>query len=621
MRDRKLNPASRALVGLLKTEKATNTTMERDPKCQRHDYTYFNKLSAFLIIESVSDYQPAGRLEFKPKSMSSSLSLSMSSRAMALDARGAFHAAHRGTSGKELPEYPLLHLDHRMRSPFQPYSARGAHKEQLLEEKERQDKTDRELVVRMFRAHKRAERDHTLGKSVSMSDIRAAAAAANHTATPGTGREEIVDHPDRASGFIRSTVGTGAYDSMAPSGSVASFSTAVTGSGYPPTTSRLSLSQSGGGDGHAKFFGAAGVVPSFGGVRNATQVVMNRGAFAEGSGAAGARSRAASLTRTTSLVDVAAAAPVRTAKDAEVAGANGLRRTQSLATMKQAEPEKKKPEGYCECCKEQYDSLAEHIKGKKHRKFASDPRRYKELDVLIQRLSRTTKSASIAAEAARASLRAQARERYIQMARDAFKSSGAGVCVAEADQSDEPTITIPSTSEDDHDRTFSSSLGLDQFFTADVSFELPLVESVPPTTNTSACITPVEEVGLGAASSLLEAAGYMEPKEVIVISSDSSAVDSFDVALATSSAPPLPCVGPLAAARTYKGTPIPSKRIFTAGCLDLDTDPVSAEDGSPESEPLMQALKRKKQAAIEAAQAAQTSEREEDSDGLEVVVL
>lgn len=353
MRDRKLNPASRALVGLLKTEKATNTTMERDPKCQRHDYTYFNKLSAFLIIEAVNnDHQVVGRLEFKPKSTSTSLSLSIAPRAMALDSRGAFHTAHRGASGKELPEYPLLHLDHRMRSPFQPYSTRAEHKEVQLEYKERQDKADREQLVRWFRANKRAEREHTFRRAMPMSDLRAAGAAtAAHQA-------HALDQGDRASGFIHSTVGTGAYDSMAASGSVASFSTALTGSGYPPTTSRLSLSQSGGGDGHTKFFAAAGVVPSFGGVRNATQVVMNRGAFAD-SGAAGARPRTTSLTRTASM---AGGAPVRAEKCVEVsARENGLRRTQSLATIKpvQAEMEKKKPEGYCECCKEQYDSLVE----------------------------------------------------------------------------------------------------------------------------------------------------------------------------------------------------------------------------------------------------------------------
>ena len=202
-----------------------------------------------------------------------------------------------------------------------------------------------------------------------MSDLRTAKALATaahpHAQTHGAEGGDRDD--DRASGFIRSTVGTGAYDSRA-SGSVASFNTALTCGGGggtsaypPPTTSHLtasfSLSQSGGGaNSWAMFHGAGGVTPSFGGVRNAVQVVMNRGAFAEGDGAA--RLRNSSFSRTVSLARTPVRAEQKVTATAAGAGGGGgskkaaegkLRRTQGLLAIKPtkgAEVEKKKPEGY-----------------------------------------------------------------------------------------------------------------------------------------------------------------------------------------------------------------------------------------------------------------------------------
>ena len=98
---------------------------------------------------------------------------------------------------------------------------------------------------------------------------------------------------------------------------------------------------------------------------------MNRGAFAEGDHAA--RSRKTSLSRTVSLAGVpvraeekatAAAATAAGGGTGEKAADGKLRRTQSLLSIKPAreaevEKEKKKPEGYCECCKENFDSLSE----------------------------------------------------------------------------------------------------------------------------------------------------------------------------------------------------------------------------------------------------------------------
>ncbi|CAG7850984.1 SubName: Full=Uncharacterized protein {ECO:0000313/EMBL:CCA76375.1} [Serendipita indica DSM 11827] len=60
------NAASASLSSLLATEKATDMTLERDPNSRRHDYTYFNKLAAFLVADSTNiSYQGIGRLGFE----------------------------------------------------------------------------------------------------------------------------------------------------------------------------------------------------------------------------------------------------------------------------------------------------------------------------------------------------------------------------------------------------------------------------------------------------------------------------------------------------------------------------------------------------------------------------
>ncbi|PVF94676.1 hypothetical protein CPB86DRAFT_632490 [Serendipita vermifera] len=536
LRDKRTNSASTTLAGLLATEKATNTTLERDPLSRRHDFTYFNKLSAFVIVEVLAgDCQTVGRLEYKPPKTGSGsgYAITSSRHGTTVEAKLAFNNAHRGPTGDGAPEYPILHLDPRMRSPFQPFTTRAQQKEKNAEKRDREEQEEKESLIRLLRAHRR--RAQSLQDAVSLNDLKNAALNAHlleYESLPFGATKESVDPMDHyASGFLRSA-GT------APS--MASLSTAT---GVPTTATLLntsySLSRSGGGGSWTKFVGAGGVVPSFGNVRHATQVVMNKGAFAatETSGAPSVsqmgapsvpQSNASNLVRASSLKNIAA-----------LGGADDhtLRRTKSLVTMKSQKEvapvvEEKKPEGYCECCKEHYDSLNEHVKGRKHRKFASDPRRYRELDLILCRMARVKKETRSRVLEDRERQRLEAIKRYERKA-------------AHSPASFTPRRPVPGIAA--RPTPTPSRWAKVQQINEQESFAettSPIEESTPPTltagtstTVNSTCITPTEETSINELNSIpaivaMESAGHGEdaqaedetsyqsmPHEVIVISS------------------------------------------------------------------------------------------------------
>ena len=128
------------LTHLLATEKAAGATLERDPRERRHDYTYFKKGSYFLLIEDITaEHQPIGRMEFKPPRPG------------------------------EAVEWPVLHLDPRMRNPFQAYSPKTAGKERIFAEREESNKLQRVASIRELRALKRRDE---LRRTASLNNLR-----------------------------------------------------------------------------------------------------------------------------------------------------------------------------------------------------------------------------------------------------------------------------------------------------------------------------------------------------------------------------------------------------------------------------------------------------------------
>jgi hypothetical protein len=361
---------STTLAGLLATEKATNSTLERDPNSKRHDYTYFGRLAAWLLIEVVaSEYQPVGRLEYKAAKNHSETKREGSSMTLIQE--------------RDHPEYPTLFMDPRMRCPFQPYNYKAVVKERAMETREGRDKKEKEEMIRWFRASKRARQNRllslreTLPTDVDAEDLEqmdempmpllTALGAHGFVGLDGGFPRESTDIQDQmASGFIRSNVD--------------SFASLSTATGVPTTeatsrrTTSLSLSQSGEIGSWAKHFGAGGLVPSFGGVRHAPQVVMNRTAFAaDGPGntdfnggtenmlPAEPSVRPMKRTATMNVIPTGPSPASRHDNDAIASQVHAaLRRTQSLISLRATKPkESRKPEGYCECCKEHFESYSE----------------------------------------------------------------------------------------------------------------------------------------------------------------------------------------------------------------------------------------------------------------------
>ena len=260
------------LTHLLATEKAAGATLERDPNERRHDYTYFKKGSYFLLIEDITaEHQPIGRMEFKPP-----------------------------RPGAEV-EWPVLHLDPRMRNPFQAYSPKTVSKERIVAERDENSRLQRLASIRELMAWKRCD----LRRTASLNNLRAAVGLedlnTNITAATTAKAQE--------SSFLL-TQGTDAGGDRMASGYLVSGN-----SGTLPatTTSHFSMTTS-----LSRLTGSGTVAPSW--MRHAgPQVTMDR-------------------------------------------RAGGLRRTKSAVNLKGPvkKIEKEKKAGYCECCRvsfEDYDEV------------------------------------------------------------------------------------------------------------------------------------------------------------------------------------------------------------------------------------------------------------------------
>jgi hypothetical protein len=318
---------SLTLTHLLATEKAAGTTLERDPHERRHDYTYFKKDSYFFLIEDITaEHQPIGRMEFKPPRPGAAV------------------------------EWPVLHLDRRMRNPFQAYSPKTADKERVFAEREENNKVQRVENIRELRVLKRRDE---LRRTASLNNLRAVIGLEdlNDNTTMATTNTE-------ASSFIFAQRTDPGGERMASGYLASGNSTALP----TTTTSHLSMSMS---MSLSRLTGSGAVLPS--GMRHAgPQVMMDR-------------------------------------------RAGGLRRVKSAMNLRDPvkKVEKEKKSGYCECCRisyEDYDEVGDlpfshtsfksglmacmdvqHIIQRKHRKFAMDHRHWRELDAVLTRLTRPLK--------------------------------------------------------------------------------------------------------------------------------------------------------------------------------------------------------------------------------------
>jgi hypothetical protein len=197
-------------------------------------------------------------------------------------------------------EWPVLHLDPRMRSPFQAYCPKAVSKERTVAEREENSKLQQVASIRELRALRRRD---NLRRTVSLNNLRAAIGRedlnANTTTTTTNAQESSLVFPQ----------GTDAAGERMASGYLASGNSTA----LPATaTSNFSTSIS-----FSRLTGSGSVLPS--GMRHAgPQVTMNR-------------------------------------------CAGGLRRAKSAASLRAPvkKVEKEKKVGYCECCRMNYENYDE----------------------------------------------------------------------------------------------------------------------------------------------------------------------------------------------------------------------------------------------------------------------
>ncbi|KAH7922365.1 hypothetical protein BV22DRAFT_1106658 [Leucogyrophana mollusca] len=330
-------PASnqRSLTRLLASERLHGTTTERDPTQKRHDYRYFSKSSCFVLVEDIrQELATIHALEYPLK---------------------------RGRDGKDHGAWPVLYCHPKARGPFVEFDEkerRRWEKSQRADadkEEERMQKVARELS-RKSQAQMNSRKAGDLRRSVSMNNL--------HRQAMHAGMDELVDldadfgdaqDSAHASGYLAST-GTGAY--IAASGNSVGI-TSTTG-----TTSNA-----------GNVFRTLDLPASLRG-RIQQQVVTSR----KVSSATAIKDQGS---RKAGTMGPPVGIPERP---------NGLlRKSRSTNTLRLPKRDEGSKPGYCESCKIKFEDFDNHIRERKHRKFAMDDSNYLQLDFVLNRVQRRTR--------------------------------------------------------------------------------------------------------------------------------------------------------------------------------------------------------------------------------------
>ncbi|KAH7908421.1 Dfp1/Him1, central region-domain-containing protein [Hygrophoropsis aurantiaca] len=327
--------AQRSLTRLLASERLHGTTTERDPTQKRHDYRYFSKSSCFVLVEDIrQELATIHTFEYPLK---------------------------KGRDGKEHGAWPVLHCHPKARGPFIEFDEkerRRWEKSQRAEadkEDERIQKVARELK-RQSQVHMQSRKAGDLRRSVSMNNL--------HRQALNAGMEDFIDldadfgdgqDSANASGYLAST-SNGAY--IAASGnSVGITSTTGTTSNLGGSLRTLEL-------------------PSALRGRIQQQVVTSR----KVSSAAASKDQSS---HKHGIMGPPIGIPERP---------NGLlRKSRSTNTLRLPKRDEGSKPGYCESCRVKFEDFENHVRERKHRKFASDDSNYLQLDFVLSRVQRRTR--------------------------------------------------------------------------------------------------------------------------------------------------------------------------------------------------------------------------------------
>jgi regulatory subunit for Cdc7p protein kinase len=350
----------RSLTRLLASERLHGTTTERDPTQKRHDFRYFSRSSCFVLVEDMR--QELATIHVLEYSIT------------------------KGRDGVERAAWPVLYCHPQARGPFLEFDEKEKkrwEKSQRAEtEKEReQEQKARKMREEMKRKVQAQRKAGDLRRSVSMNNLH------RRASLPDSAYPQLVDLDGDASGC------DGTTDSANASGYLASGTggyMAASGNSVGITSTTGTTSTAGASFRNLK-------LPAALQERIQSQVVTSR-KFP--SAAAGEKDKEQ---RKKGTMGPPAGIPERP---------NGmLRKSRSANTLRLPKREEGCKPGYCESCRIKFDDfksvrhapfkppwmsnnfifhLLQHIRGRKHRKFAQDDSNFLQLDFLLSRVRRRT---------------------------------------------------------------------------------------------------------------------------------------------------------------------------------------------------------------------------------------
>ncbi|KAI9509184.1 Dfp1/Him1, central region-domain-containing protein [Russula earlei] len=321
------------LSRLLQSERLHGTT-ERDPNEKRLGLHYFSKNSYFILVEDLNDeVATIHALEYPIK---------------------------KGRDGKEFGDWPVLYCHPRARGPFIEFDRNEARRAERAERQEgarEQERIQRMTKLREQELQKKMRADRLLAKRAG--DLRRSVSMVNlHR------RLSIGDSRPPPQNFVDHDIEAG--DSANASGYLASGYMAASGNSIAITSAAGTTSTSG--------LSTRGVVqmPSALRERLQQQIVTSR--------KVGLGNNAQKEHEEDNKGDMGPPSAIPERKL--------LRKSKSTNTMKLPKREETTKPGYCECCRMKFDDFQEHIVHRKHRKFATNPENFIQLDYLLERVRR-----------------------------------------------------------------------------------------------------------------------------------------------------------------------------------------------------------------------------------------
>lgn len=388
---------SRSLTSLLESERKYGTTSERDPTQKRHDYHYFSKGSYFVLVEDIrQEIATIAALEYP---------------------------VTRTSDGKEKGTWPIPHCHPLARGPFIEYNEKEERRREKQERYDREREEIKAAEMKKLKLKQVQRKQHDLRRSVSMSNLQREAQmnCAPNDSTNGMNASGHLGSYIAASGNsvgITSTYGT----------------TSTVGAG---SSMRNSLTQ----------------LPPQLRDRLQNQVITTRRVIGTDKDKGSGVSKASASSTMMPPPDV----PERK---------HLLRKSKSTNTLRLPKRDEKSKPGYCESCRQKFENFStvssfsfsrydkegtksshqQHIRGRKHQKFANNDANFAQLDAVLSRVRRPTIAEVQKAEQDYEACRQRALQSTLHFGSSSSQNKNAG---AEEAIADEPQYIYLDDDDDD----------------------------------------------------------------------------------------------------------------------------------------------------------------------------